>query len=63
MITGVDFDLDETESAMEGTILLNGERPSLPGVLDEIRTEFANEKFNMGPFRTGEYILTNLSMG
>ena len=63
MVTEVNFDFDETDNAIEGTILMNGERPYSLSVRAEVRTDFGIEKFNTGPFRTGEYILTNLPIG
>ena len=63
MITGVDFDFDETDNAVEGIVLLNGEQPSSLSVRAEIRTEIGLEKISTRFLRTGEYILTNLPLG
>jgi protocatechuate 3,4-dioxygenase beta subunit len=62
MITQVDFDFDETDNAIEGIVLLDGQEPSSLGVRAEIRIESGVEKTRFS-FQTGAYILTDLPIG
>ncbi len=62
MTTQVNFDFDETDNAIEGTVLLDGQQPHSLSVRAEIRTSSGVEKIGFNS-QTGAYSLTNLPLG
>jgi len=63
MVTEVNFDFDDTDNTIQGTVLANGEQPTSLSVRAEIQTEFGKEIIRERFANTGDYILTNLPIG
>jgi len=62
MVTQVDFDFDETDNGIEGTVLLDGQEPSSLSVRAEMTTASGVEKIGFHS-QTAAYYLTNLPLG
>jgi hypothetical protein len=62
MSTQVDFDFDETDNTIEGTVLLDGQEPTALSVRAEIKTESGVEKIGFNS-QNATYSLANLPLG